>query len=323
MQNIKDNKGKLIVVGIILIILVFTILIVDFVRKRPNEPIDEVPEQPVETKFNTEISQLQEESTMWGLQDAINNYYNLLVLYDNDQVYRLLEESYIADNNLTSDNAAIKLNHDYENPQYVIEEGYYNKDSDVTYYFIKGYVIFSPFEGGEITYYDNITFLVIVDSKSHYVIKPLTEIADLEAYAKAYDLQEKTFEGTNLFKKQDTNVKNKIKIYLDNFKTLLSVDSRKAYAMLDENTLKNYQTYESFQFDIGDINAFLFTDYETMQQVQKGDSIIYTVQKYNFDTITITEQSPMNYKIGLEIKKKVPSAEDELDSELNQSEITE
>ena len=181
---------------------------------------------------------------------------------------------------------------------YYVEEIYYNNNSDITYYFVKGYIKQNSMQGDS-NYFKDRYCLLIVDQSNHYSLKLLDNINNLEEYAKNYELKETTINNNSNFKKIKIEDNIKIVAYINNFTDLMFLDSEKAYNMLDEETEKNYLNIVSFNNERENIENNSFNEFSAISIKENEDNTVYKVQDKNHNTITITEYYPNEFKIGI------------------------
>ena len=291
----KNNK-KIIII-IIVIILIITSLLAVIISMNIND--DETPNNNVHNTpvLNKEISRLNDSDEYFAAQNTINYFYDIREQNNSKELLTLLNEDYVISNGITEANILEYVTLENENVNFYAEEIYYNAKSNITYYFLKGYIIGDSFIK-EDTYNDNIYFLVIVDMDKNYSIMPLKNINNIEEYAKSYDIKETYINNNTLFAETKLKEQDKVINYINNFSDLMFLDLNKAYNMLDNDTKKLYANVNSFGNDRGNIYNRLFTTFYATSTKENDDNIVYKVQNKNGDTITITEYYPNDYKIG-------------------------
>ena len=288
------NNQKVILI-LILVLLIFTSIIAFAINLTIKD--DNNPNVSNESIINKEITRLNNSQKYFAVQKTINDIFSYI--NDTSTFLTFFDNEYINSNNLTEDNIL-----DYfqiskkDSINFVVEEIYFNDNSNITYYFIKCYTM--EYEVGEdnVTYHPNKYYLLIVDNNNHYVLKPLENITNLEEYAKTYDIKEVKINNNTKLKKYDLSDDNRVINYINNYSNLINLDITKAYEMLDDETKKQYYNLNSFVNDIDNIYANLFTTFKATSKKENGDNTIYKVQNRNMDTITITEYYPNDYKIG-------------------------
>ncbi len=288
------NNQKIILI-LIIPILIFTSFIAVFISSNINDEDEKVNNTSNKPIINKQISRLADFDEFYAVQNTINTIYSniekpteLIKYFDND---------YLTANNLNENNILNFLNINMDNYSITIEEIYYNDNSDITYYFIKGYVMeYSML--GDSNYSKNKYYLFIVDNNNHYSLRLLDNVSNLEEYANNYDLKEISINNNSKFKKNKIEDNTKIASYINIFNSLMFADSNKAYNMLDDETKKDYLNINSFNNDRENINNKLFTKFWATSTKENDDNIVYKVQDKNHNTITITEYYPNEFKIG-------------------------
>ena len=216
-------------------------------------------------------------------------------------ILELLNEDYKYSHNITENNVLTNIVLDNESVSFNVEEAYYNADSDITYYFLKGYIIGESFLDVA-TYNDNIYFLIIVDVDDNYVVMPLNNINNLEEYAKNYQIENLEINNNSQFEIVKLDDKNKISNYINKFSDLMFLDSNKAYNMLDVKTKAVYPNIDDFNNNINNIYQNIKTKFNYFEKEEYEDNVNYNVQTRDNDgntiSISIIEYYPYDYKIG-------------------------
>ena len=128
---------------------------------------------------------------------------------------------------------------------------------------------------------------------------PLNDIKNIEEYAKNYDIKEIEINNNTKFRITELEDQDKIINYINTFTDLMFLDVNKAYDMLDEETKEIYSSKNLFTNNINSIYENLFTSFYATSMKENEDNNVYKVQDRNYNTITITEYYPNDYKIGL------------------------
>ena len=294
----KNNQKLIIIVIIALLIMtsllaVFISLNIDGNDENPgnnnsNEPI-----------INKEISRLKDDKEYFAVQNALNDLYDKASTNNRAEIISLLDNDYVLENNITEDNVFEKLNFSTTFTNFIAEEIYYNINSSITYYFIKGYKNeYLMGVEGEIKYTKDLYYVLVVDNNNHYMLKPLENIKNLEEYANDYDLKKVEITNDSNFNQIEITENNKLIAYITNYINLMFLDVDKAYSMLNDDLKDKYSNLNSFINDVDNINEKLFTSFYATSSKENTDNIVYKVQNHDGDTITITEYYPNDYKIG-------------------------
>lgn len=290
---IKNNQ-KIILI-LIIVLLIFTSIMAVFISLNIDNQSNNISSN--KPMINKKITRLNNAEEYFAVQKAINDVFGLIS--NTNKLLNYFDEEFINENELNESNILDYLKISEEKSiNIIVEEIYYNDNSNITYYFTKCYSIEYEVGKDKVLYNPNKYYLLIVDNNNHYVLKPLDNIDNLEAYAKSYDIKEVNINNNADFKKQETSDNNKLINYINIFSNLMNVDETKAYEMLDDETKKKYSNLDSFVNDIDNIYANLFTSFKATSKKENDDNIVYKVQNRNMDTITITEYFPNDYKIG-------------------------
>ena len=290
------NNQKIIIIGIVGLLILTSFLAVYFSlnMSEPKNPSKE-------PNISKEITRLKDTNTFFSLQNAINYFYDLREQNKTNELLELLNKEYINNHNITENNVLENINLDNESVSFNIEEVYYNANSDITYYFLKGYIVGESFLDAA-TYNDNKYFLVIVDIDNNYVVMPIENINNLETYAKNYNIENLEINNNSEFKMLKLDDKNKVFNYINKFTDLLYLDSNKAYNMLDNNTKGIYTSIDDFINNKNNIYQKLKVKFNYVEKEENENNIIYSLQtkdnEGNTISINIIEYFPYDYKIG-------------------------
>ncbi|MBQ8902146.1 MAG: hypothetical protein IJY87_03655 [Bacilli bacterium] len=299
----KNNSKKLIII-IVIILGITSIIALYFGFKSPNDNNQNNnpggtttnPGTSSSNLINKEISLLTVEDEYLKIQNTINDYYTKLSIKDNAGLYKILEKSYILENNITANNVTDVIYSNYETVNYTAKEIYYNKNSSVTYYFVNGYVFNQTIMEDDFSYEKNVNYMIIVKN-GYYVIRPLSNQIEIENYAKNYNIKDIDINSKTKLVTTSVSEKNKLITYITEFMNLLILDNERAYNMLDDETKNKYYSYDYFytqRYDIyNNFSANIFATSKT-----ENENIIYSIKDSNQRTIKITEFRIMDYKIG-------------------------
>lgn len=213
-----------------------------------------------EKKQENNITRLTDEKMFYQIQDAITNYIN---------------------------------NKNYNNPEFILKKVYYKKDGLVTYYYTNGYILDIIMDNHN--YQDNINYLLMVKGNS-YTIFDLKQNQN-EKYLNTLNKDSYKFKNGNVFNNISYTEKNKLISYISEFSELLSIDSSKAYQMLNTATKNKYNSYSDFLSKRLEIYKKLNTTIKTYKKEQKNNLTIYSIIDSNNNIIKIYETSIMDYKI--------------------------
>lgn len=213
-----------------------------------------------EKKQENNITRLTDEKMFYQIQDAITNYIN---------------------------------NKNYNNPEFILKKVYYKKDGLVTYYYTNGYILDIIMDNHN--YQDNINYLLMVKGNS-YTIFDLKQNQN-EKYLNTLNKDSYKFKNGNVFNNISYTEKNKLISYISEFSELLSIDSSKAYQMLNTTTKNKYNSYSDFLSKRLEIYEKLNTTIKTYKKETSNNMTIYTITDSNNNTIKIYETSIMDYKI--------------------------
>ena len=288
MKN-ESQKKLVIIIGVLLILTTIFAFVMGTDSNSPEEKKTEEPTilTPI---LKTETARLNDQDIFFTIQDIMNNFYT--ELYDNPaNTLALLDKSFITVNKLDENNIYEHFDKPNGLVEFNLEEVYYNPDSNMTYYFIKGYTI------DEIKSTNNLYYLIKVDMENNYSITPLKDIENLEEYIKNYHFNKVYLDNKTDFKIKEIDDIDKLISYINNFKKLMYLDIDKAYNMLNDATKSIYNDINVFTNDKDNIAEKLFVKFRSVNVQEENNLVIYTIKENNENSIIITEQNPNNYKI--------------------------
>lgn len=244
MKN-KAQRKVLIIIGIILIIIAILAYVLSlFIDNENNETGNNGTNNTPPTtsdvdEVTTDFTLLENESVFFGLSDIINHYFDSIMVRDTEELMTMLDEEYIDEFNITTSNLYNYINHNYANAAYTPKEIYYNPNSDVTYYFIDGYVMNYTVSATSFT--SHVKFLVIVDeSTNRYVLRPI-EADNLEDYIDSYNIKVRELTTGNALATRTISEEEKITTYLSEFMNFLISEPNEAYELLTDSKKENLE----------------------------------------------------------------------------------
>lgn len=301
MKN-KAQRKVLIIIGIILIIIAILAYVLSlFIDNENNETGNNGTNNTPPTTSNvdevtTDFTLLENESVFFGLSDIINHYLDSIMVRDTDELMTMLDEEYINEFNITTSNLYNYINHNYANAAYTPKEIYYNPNSDVTYYFIDGYVMNYTVSATSFT--SHVKFLVIVDeSTNRYVLRPI-EADNLEDYIDSYNIKVRELTTGNALATRTISEEEKITTYLSEFMNFLISEPNEAYELLTDSKKREFGSATNFVSQVPDIYEALSSTVFSYAMSEEEDRTVYSVKDNNQNSITIYEYGIMNYQIS-------------------------
>ena len=301
MKN-KAQRKVLIIIGIILIIIAILAYVLSlFIDNENNETGNNGTNNTPPTTSNvdevtTDFTLLENESVFFGLSDIINHYLDSIMVRDTDELMTMLDEEYINEFNITTSNLYNYINQNYANAAYTPKEIYYNPNSDVTYYFIDGYVMNYTVSATSFT--SHVKFLVIVDeSTNRYVLRPI-EADNLEDYIDSYNIKVRELTTGNALATRTISEEEKITTYLSEFMNFLISEPNEAYELLTDSKKREFDSIANFESQVPDIYEALSSTVFSYAMSEEEDRTVYSVKDNNQNSITIYEYGIMNYQIS-------------------------
>ena len=286
----KNNKGKIIIIiSIIVILLLITIFVLFFTNNEDNDIVD----NKLNDNINKEFIRLDNDK-LFDIQSTINNFYEIIAVSSNDDLYKILDSEYIKENQITKDNVIEKFV-DYQDSNYYAEKIYYNNDDHITYYFVSGYRYGST--SADRIYHAN--YLVIIKN-NNYMLRPLDNNIEIENIINNYNIVDRNV-PKNAVIKSNIKEKNKLVSYIANFMNLYNIDKEKAYSMVGNDTKIQYNGFNDFSNRGLVITSTIFA----MSKEEKDNTTIYNIKDNSQNNIEIIEYYPNDYMINFDISNNI------------------
>ena len=300
MEN-KAQKKVLIIIGIILIIIAILAYVLSLfidnndVSENPNTGTNN-SDITKEDEVTTDFTLLENERVFFGLNDIINHYLDSIMIEDTDELMIMLDEEYLTENNITTSNLYNYINHNYANAAYTPKEIYYNPNSDVTYYFIDGYVM--NYTVSTTVFTPHVKFLVIVDeSTNRYILRPINT-DNLENYIESYNVKVRELTTGNALTTRTISEEEKITTYLSEFMNFLISEPEASYELLTDSKKREYGSVTNFESQVPDIYESLSSIVFSYASNEEENRTVYSVKDNKQNSITIYEYGIMNYQIS-------------------------
>ena len=301
MEN-KAQKKVLIIIGIILIIIAILAYVLSlFIDNENNETGNNGTNNTPPTTSNvdevtTDFTLLENESVFFGLSDIINHYLDSIMVRDTEELMTMLDEEYIDEFNITTSNLYNYINHNYANAAYTPKEIYYNPNSDVTYYFIDGYVM--NYTVSTTVFTPHVKFLVIIDeSTNRYILRPINT-DNLESYIESYNVKTRELTTGNALTTRTISEEEKITTYLSEFMNFLISEPEASYELLTDSKKREYGSVTNFESQVPDIYENLSSIVFSYASSEEENRTVYSVKDNKQNSITIYEYGIMNYQIS-------------------------
>ena len=293
----QNKKNVIIVIVILLILVILTVVVLLFTNLNEDNITIDYDSSLIESP---ELKVLENrDNTFFTVQKIINNYYEIIKSGNKDKLYNILDQSYVIDNGISIDNVYNFISNNYEDTSYIANDVNYIKGNDVTYYLVNGYLLNNIIVTEEVKYYNDINFLVTIDdSKQLYVIYPIDNM-DENTLINNYQFRNGIkINENNKVENITISEENKLTTYINEFLTLMFVDTNRAYGMLDEDTLDIFGSLDGFETNLMDIYDALSPVIFSYTKKEFDDYILFEIIDNNDNRIKIMEYNTMNYRIG-------------------------
>ena len=297
------KQKKKVIIIIIVLLIIFTVTVLLLVNNSDDN--NETPGNNTNTNIDNSsiedvrINTLEDEDRFFTLQRIINNYYDIIRSNDAEILYNVLVENYIYNNNITVNNVLSILDNSYEDTSYIAKDIQYIEGENITYYIINGYLLNQIIVTEELQYNSDVNFMVIIKNNT-YAIYPLQDV-DINEFLERYDFKnDENINSANTYTNVFVVVENKLTTYINEFLTLMFVDSQRAYNMLSDESKDLYGSLDNF-------NQRLYNIYQSISPVvfsyyvnELDDYVEYDIIDNNTNRITIYEYNTMNYSINID-----------------------
>lgn len=298
------KQKKKVIIIIIVLLIIFTVTVLLLVNNSDDDN-NETPGTNTNTNIDNSsiedvrINTLEDEDRFFTLQRIINNYYDIIRSNDAERLYNVLVENYIYNNNITLNNVLSILDNSYEDTSYIAKDIQYIEGENITYYIINGYLLNQIIVTEELQYNSDVNFMVIIKNNT-YAIYPLQDV-DINEFLERYDFKnDENINSANTYTNVFVVVENKLTTYINEFLTLMFVDSQRAYNMLSDESKDLYGSLDNF-------NQRLYNIYQSISPVvfsyyvnELDDYVEYDIIDNNTNRITIYEYNTMNYSINID-----------------------
>ena len=294
----NDKKYLRVVIVIILILAVVSVGLVWLLGNNTNDNIDNIDD--TSSIDNPTLRVLQNAANeFFTVQRIVNNYYEIIKSNNAQEIYNVLDKDYVISNAIDENNVLNFFTNDYEDTSYIAKEIQYIRGENTTYYFVNGYLLNQNIVTEEIEYNANVNYLVITDTeKNLYAIHPL-ESNEFNNFVSSYDFKN-TLELNEDNSYSNINIieTNKLTTYINEFLSLMFLDTERAYNMLDDATKSYFGSYDSFSDSLLDTYDRISPVIFSYSQETGDDYILYSVIDNNDNRIRIYEYNTMNYVLG-------------------------
>lgn len=281
LKNIKDDFRTFIVVSIVCIICLIIGLIMNF-------------------KTNSDkLVNISEYETYFTKVNYINNYISMLANGNQNAVYKLLNNKYIEDNNVTLYNV-LDNNKGYSILSVFEARNISSVKIKKDYiYYING-VIYNINHDGKEVIDDNFSILVIEDvSNNSYSLYPVDENNYSNVINGFRRISINRNEYNKVTKAEKINNEQICTIYLSNFLSVTFEDIDKSYNLLSDNMKKNYSNKYDYENYINNNFSIMSATAEQCNMEKINNKRVYTVIDDNSNTYIFIENSIMNYKVEI------------------------
>ena len=255
------------------------------------------------TTKQTELSRVNDYKAYFSVNSLINKYYSHITNGNYSNAIGLLDNYYVMNNKITNSNIKNFVKTGYQDITYYSKTMYVKKNGYLSYYFVDGEEQLYDFINEILTEEEHVMYMVIVDNKRNtFSITPLKTPSFMD-YANNYNAsssKEITSNAYNTYFSDDITDDILCSYYINYFKTLLFLNTEKAYNMLDDNYKKRFKDYEDFVNNLETIYNNLNTKVSYYSIDGDNGKRKYSIISGNDIIVDITESSIFNYKISID-----------------------
>lgn len=285
----KDKKFIILlcIIVVIVIILIGIYIAILLNNKTSNNSFDNG--KIVSTKF----IEVENYNTFFSVNDAINNFYDLMTLNNSNLILDVLDPDFIVENNINDDNIKEFIINNKDDIYFYAKKMYQKGIGNTLYYFISGER--HDYENSLIEI-NHVNLLIAVDVNSNsYFIREI-DTNNIYDYAKDYKEVNRTLDdnGNNTFKYLSLSKMDVANYYLDYYKNVLFVNTEYAFNILDEETKNLYTDLEEFSNNMLGLSEILNSKISKYEF--KDDKYVIS---FNSKKIIFIEEKIMDFKVKI------------------------
>lgn len=306
MNNIK----KLIIFFMILIVIFIIILLVVLNNLNSNENVEGDPGLVIDYD-NVQIEDVTSNIEFYNVVSCVNRFINSTYLTDEfkedeemyeifkQNIYEMLSEKYIQENNITVDNLQNNVEIVEENVLFVPLKMKVLEGSNVGKYLVYGFI-----EDMEYNYIKDIYLFVNLNNRTHYFsIEPINEKIDFETYQYQNENVEIEENESNVYTEVTVNYEYISREHINNYKRIVLAQPElfynnylgQEYREKRFGSLENFESYvqKNRQEIVGlTLSQYLVNNYENYVE--------YVCRDANRNLYIFRESNPMQYELSLD-----------------------
>ena len=249
-----------------------------------------------------EFSTVRDYQIYFNINALINKYYTNVVANNQKEIIGLLDDTYVSINNISGNNISNFVKTGYQNITYYSKTMYVKSRNNISYYFVSGEEQLYDFIDEQLIEEENVLYLVIIDNKTDsYSITPLITPSLFE-YAQNFTISSKKTVKSNAYNSYFSDRFSDETIcsyYVNYYKTLLFLNSEKAYNMLEQSYKSSFNDYEDFVNHLTEIYERLTPKLHSYSVNGENGRRTYSVIGENETRVDMTETSILNFKIAI------------------------
>ncbi len=248
------------------------------------------------------FSTVKDYQIYFNVNNLINKFYDNLIINNAKEVIGVLDEKYVSNNGINGTNISSFFKTNYHSMTYYSKMMYVKSNDQIAYYFVSGEEQLYDMVDERLYEVENVFYLVTIDKVNDaYSIMPIKTTSFFD-YAKNYEPSGKkkvTSNAYNTYFSDNYNDERITNYYLNYFKTILFLNSEKAYNMLESDYKATFEDYEDFNKHLTEIYDKLNS--KLMRFAVKGEDgkRVYSAVGENQSRYDMTETSIMNFKITI------------------------
>ena len=305
-MNTKNKKIIYAIISMLIFLFIVVLIIIITKNKTTNDNtyidengnvVQDEPQGDEEAIMNYEKEKLINTTYFFSIEKYINDYLDAINLKSAAEVFDVLDEDFIKENNFTKENVIANIEPSYD---FLAMEIYETRQGSLYSYVVRGV------EDDEIYNKEKYYIFYLDLFNFTYKIKPLynksyNSIQDINIANNLSDIKNN---GNNSFKYINLNNASIVTKYVKYYVNLLKNNPEKAYNMLEKNYKKerfqnSYNNFKYYTTKMNNSNKFDI-NLKSVSQGTTDNKISYFIKTEKDNRYNIIQNGPMDFYIQLD-----------------------
>lgn len=287
----RNERNKLIIVGIIMFFIISTAGIVIFLTEKFKQEDQVVP---------LSMTLVDEYSTFFAVVNDVNQYLTFVSQKNIDAIYALLDDTFISQNKVTKDNVLSNVLTVEENTIVQANNIYYQEINGNYLYFLEGSLLKNEYEKNSIVDSNYKIFIVVDYENSSYSLIPYKEEDGNNNPLKNNSINIKRDNYNHMLTSGIITNNYICNIYYSKFLNQLFSNTGSTYDLLTKQMQQDYT--KSAYVDLVEHNLQnISPTIEDCQLNEVEENRIYQITDKNNNKFEFIEESIMNYKVNFSL----------------------